>query len=787
MFKIYCLIWASLSIFSLFAQTKYAIEGYIRTTDNFEALAGVTIILKGTVKGTVSTLNGYYKLRFEQAGTYILAYSYLGYKTVTQTIDVNGLERLDLRLETDTINYQPVIIYSPKSYPITQTQINKAELSKQNLGQDLPYLLNYSPSIVSTSDAGAGIGYTGIRIRGSDAQRTNVTVNGIPLNDSESQGVFWVNMPDLASSVQNITIQRGVGTSVNGAGAFGASININTVNDNILPSIEMNSSYGSFNTVKANLIFNTGQINQKFNFNGRLSRLYSDGYIDNAFTDLRSYYLSGNYKSRLGRFTFNVLSGQEQTFQAWNGVLKDSILVGNRTYNELAKYDNETDNYQQDHYQLLYNKRTGDWTIHTALHYTRGRGYFEQLKENGNLKTHNIDTIFVSNDTITRSDLIRQRWLDNHFWGGLFSATYQTEELQFTFGAGANRYLGDHFGEVVWSRFAGNTNIRHRYYANHASKNDFNAYTKLSYNLFGSLWGLLDLQVRHLTYSFLGFNTDASRGQKQVDLTFFNPKLGFKYYLPKGEIYLFYAVANHEPNRDDYTESSSKSRPDPEKLHNLELGYKGQTKNWQYSINSYLMLYRDQLLAIGNVNDVGEFTRVNVDLSYRAGLELQSLLRLNPQFNWLLNATFSENRIDNYLEKIDDSDNEGVVERNHKNTKIAFSPQIIAASQFRYMPTKNLEITLLSKYVDRQFLDNTTNIDRSIEAYLVNDLRFIYTLTSKKFFKTMRISLLVNNILDNLYESNGYTYGYISGGEQRFNYLYPQAGRNFLVGLTVGN
>lgn len=795
MSKLYFLTWFSLSVFCALAQKEHALEGYVRADKDSTSLAGVTIRLDGTNKGTLTNVYGYYKLNFERAGTYTLTYDFVGYESVSRSVQVQGLTRLDVRLEQYILgDHQypfsytlddPVIIYSRKSYPITQTQISKAELTKQNLGQDLPYLLNFAPSIVSTSDAGAGIGYTGIRVRGSDAQRTNVTINGIPLNDSESQGVFWVNMPDFASSVQDITIQRGVGTSVNGAGAFGASVNINTVKSNdTVPTVQLNTSYGSFNTYKANVIFNTGLINDKFNLNGRLSRIYSDGYIDNAFTDLRSYYLSGNYKSRLGTFTFNALSGQEQTFQAWNGVLKDSILAGNRTHNELARYDNETDNYQQDHYQLLYNRRKNDWTWNFALHYTKGRGYFEQFRTNDKLSSYNISPVIIGGDTLTRSDLIRRRWLDNHFWGGLFSVDYQIDELQFTVGGAANRYIGDHFGEVIWSRFAGNTKIRHRYYDNFASKNDFNFYTKINYNLFGVLSVLLDLQVRQLTYSFWGFNTDGTQAQKEVDLTFFNPKLGLKYNLTGGELYLFYALANHEPNRDDYTETSPTSRPKPERLHNVELGYKGRINNWQFSMNYYLMLYEDQLVAVGNVNDVGEYTRVNVDESYRTGIEIESALPIGNKLTWLANATFSRNIISDYLEKIDNFDAGGVVERRYKDTPIGFSPELITASQWLYKPVKNLELALLSKYVSRQYLDNTADKERSIDPYFTTDFRLIYTLEMQKLFKTIRISLLVNNIFDNLYESNGYTYGFFDGGEQRINYLYPQAGRNFLIGIN---
>ncbi len=786
-----------LLLFSTFYPTQifcqHVLKGKVLRKDAYSPLTGANILVKGTNKGSIADVNGHYYISLPDSGTYTFVYSFVGYQSQSKTIHIKDLVEENVILSLDTLNSESVVVYGKRIYPITQTTISKTDLKKQNFGQDLPFLLNQTPSIVVTSDAGAGIGYTGVRIRGSDAQRTNVTINGIPLNDSESQGVFWVNLPDFASSVDNITIQRGVGTSVNGAGAFGASVNVNTSAENLVPTVESNFSIGSFNTLKGNVIFNTGNLSDKFSLNGRLSRIYSDGYIDNAFTDLGAYYLSARYESKIGTFTANAFSGEEQTFQAWNGVLQDSVEAGNRTYNELAGYDNETDNYQQDHYQLLYNKALNqNWLLHIAGHYTRGRGFFEQFRTNDDLANYNINPVDVGDTLINSSDLIRRLWLDNHFFGGLFSLDYQSDKTidgvaltDLTFGGSANRYLGKHFGEVIWSRFAGTSAIRNRFGENDATKNDFSLYAKLNQHIFGNVWGLLDLQGRHVSYNFLGFDRSGANVDQNVALFFFNPKAGLKIYFPQSQLYLFYAFANHEPNRSDYTESSPDSRPKPEKLHNVEIGYTGLTGAWRYSVNYYLMYYIDQLVSVGNVNDVGEYTRTNVDNSYRTGLELQSEWKIVDPLIWTANLTLSLNKIPDYTERIDDFDNGGIVQRQHTQTDIAFSPAVIAGSQINFLPAENFEITLLSKYVGRQFLDNTSDENRSIDPYFVNDLRLIYTITPKKLFKNLRFSLLINNIFNNLYETNGYTFGFIAGGEQRFNYLYPQASTNFLFSANL--
>ena len=679
-----------------------------------------------------------------------------------------------------------------RNYPLTSTNVQKEELEKQNLGQDLPILLKFTPSLVVTSDAGAGVGYTGMRVRGSDASRTNITINGVPLNDSESQGTFWVNMPDFASSVGSLEIQRGVGSSANGAGAFGASVNITTQNPSDDAYFEANNSAGSFNTFKHSLSFGTGLLKEHFKLDARLSKISSDGYIDMASSDLKSMYVSAAYQGKKNSLTFNIMSGKEKTFQAWNGVSEDKLLEGNRTFNELGSYDNEVDNYQQDHYQLVYNQQLNStWNTNLVLHYTKGKGYFEQFKDGEDLADYNLEDIVIGDNTVSQTDLIRRRWLDNDFYGIVYNFSYQSKKklglenrLTLHFGGAWNDYKGGHFGEVVWAQFASNGSIRHRYYDNDGNKQDFNFFAKANYQVKENLFLFADLQVRKLSYEFLGFDNDGSNITQEADLTFFNPKFGLKYRTAQHEFYISYSKGNKEPNRKDYTQSTPNSRPEHESLDNIEAGWNATFDNFALAANYYLMQYKNQLVVNGQINDLGQANRVNVKDSYRTGLELQALWKLNENLSWTANATLSQNKIKNFTEFIDDYDNGGQVERSFEETDIALSPNFIASSQVEYTVAKGFNLAFLSKYVGKQYLDNTSNENRKIDAYLVNDLRLTYDFDVKSI-KKITLTVLVNNIFEEEYESNGYTYGFVYGGEQRYNYFYPQAGRNFLVALKL--
>ncbi|MEH0154130.1 TonB-dependent receptor [Limibacter armeniacum] len=779
---------------------QYSISGKVTQASNQEALFGATVSIEELNKGIITDASGAYKISGLPEGNYTLSVSFLGFVPFSQPITLKQDVILDIPLKEDFKELGTAIIYAKKDYPVTVTELTAEEIAPQNLGQDLPVLLNFQPSIVTTSDAGAGIGYTGMRIRGSDPTRINVTINGIPLNDAESQGVFWVNMPDFASSVDNIAIQRGVGTSVNGAGAFGASVNLTTEAPADKPYAQVGTTVGSFGTWKVNTEFSTGKLNDHFSLYGRLSKTESDGYIDNAWVDLKSFYLSGKYESKAGNFTANVFSGKEVTFQAWNGVSEQKIAEGDRTFNELAGYDNEVDNYQQDHLQFLYDKQIGSqWFLNAALHYTKGRGYFEQYKADQSLTEYGLETLVIGDTTISNTDLIRRRWLDNDFYGGIFSINYQSPEmlkgapvLDVTVGGGWNRYEGQHFGEVIWAQYMSNGNIRHRYYDNNATKKDFNIYAKANYQVVENLFVFGDLQLRKVQYNFLGptQTTNPETGQpvftelpQQTDLSFFNPKTGITYKLGKSTIYSSFGIGHKEPNRDDFTGAVEQNWPEAEELRNLEVGYSFAGSKLAFAANYYLMDYDNQLISTGKINDVGAYIRENVKDSYRMGIELQGKWNITDQVSWDANMTLSQNKIKEFTEFLDNYDSGEQQAITYKDTDIAFSPNLIAGSQLAYRPTNGLKVALLTKYVGEQYLDNTQTDSRKIEAYLTNDIRLNYTF-SAGVFKEIGISALFNNIFDELYESNGYTYGYIWGGETvRQNYYYPQAGRNFLIAV----
>ena len=666
------------------------------------------------------------------------------------------------------------------------TNVFQSELRKQNLGQDIPFLLNNTPSVVVNSDAGAGVGYTGIRVRGSDATRVNVTINGVPLNDAESQGVYWVNMPDFASSVQSIQIQRGVGTSTNGAGAFGATLNVQTNAYQAEAYAETNATVGSFNTRKINAIFGTGLIKNKFVVDARLSKITSDGYIDRGASDLKSFYVSGGYYGTRSFVRLNVFSGKEITYQSWEGV-PESLLRTNRTFN-VYTYPNQVDDYQQDHYQLISSHQLGNqWQLNATLHYTKGRGFYEQFKEDDKLSKYALENVEIGTKIIKKSDIIRRRWLDNDFYGAVWSLDYEgTGKLKTSFGGGWNRYEGKHFGEVIWAQFASTGNIRHRYYDNDASKTDLNVYGKTFYQINQQLNVFADLQVRSVNYTFLGFDNTLKNVDQTASLTFFNPKFGLTYDLnTDASLYASYSIGNKEPNRNDYTESSPRSRPRAEHLADLEIGYKLKKKRVSAGIGGYLMNYRDQLVQTGQLNDVGASTRVNVPESYRAGVELEVSLAISKKLRWAANATFSRNKIQNFTEYLDNFDTGGQEVRQFSQTDIAFSPNMIASSQFVLAAHKAVELVFFSKYVGAQFMDNTSNDARKLNAFFVNDVRATWSL-HPKWVNNITFSLLVNNILNRLYEPNGYTFSYVSEGKTTTeNFYYPQAGTNFLAAVRL--
>lgn len=700
---------------------------------------------------------------------------------------------------------QPVEIRSLRASsdaPFAKTELNQADIRKANLGQDFPYLLQYTPSAVVTSDAGAGVGYTGIRVRGTDGTRINVTLNGIPVNDAESQGTFFVNFGDLASSTGSIQLQRGVGTSTNGAGAFGATMSVSNMDQYEKPTAEIMNSYGSFDTWRHTIKAGTGLTKDGFQFDVRLSQINSRGYIDRSNSDLKSMqFIAGWQASKKTQLRFMLMTGKEKTKQAWNGVVQDSLST-NRTFNELgvksdgSYYNNQTDNYQQDYYQLfLDHKFTKHLTGHAAVFMTRGRGYYEEYKLGQDYASYGLDDYVTGNDTMTSTDLIRQLWLDNYYYGSVFSLVYEKNKTQLTFGGGWNQYTGKHYGDIIWTLNGGVAND-HRWYNNDAQKNDLNIYAKLQQRAGDKLLLFGDLQFRNVAYNIYGFRDNPTLTPTPV-YNFFNPKAGVTYFIrenttEKQKLFASIAVANKEPNRNDF-EASPIDQPLAENLVDVEAGYELNRTKWNIAANYYYMKYNNQLVLTGAINDVGAYTRTNVDNSYRMGLELQGAYVPNYWLKLFANATLSQNKIENFTEYIDNYDGPlGFQETiNHGTTDIAFSPNILGAagvtfSPFRYMKKgQAFEIDVLGKYVGKQYLDNTSNDKRSISDYGLCDMRVRYAIQTKAI-REIGLSLMLNNVLDKKYVSNGYTFSYIAARElTTVNYYYPQAGFNFLLGVNL--
>ena len=666
--------------------------------------------------------------------------------------------------------------------PITFTNYSKEEIAPRNLGQDIPVLLNYLPSVVSTTDAGNGVGYTYLRVRGADGSRINVTLNGIPFNDSESQGTFFVNLPDFASSLESVQLQRGVGTSTNGAGAFGASLNMQTKSFREKAYAEIANSAGSFGTRKHTLAFGTG-LHNNFEMNARLSSIASDGFIDRASSNMFGYFFNANYSTEKRQIKFFAFGGKEKTYQAWYGLEDPEKLRNDRTYNVAGMYtdalgntqfyDDETDNYTQNHFQLHWSEKWSErWISNVAMHYTIGKGYFEQYREDETLADYNLPD-FNGNSV---SDLVRKRWLDNDFFGATFSLNYRTSKTDILIGGAANRYLGDHFGEVVWTPFYIPDN--NRYYNNIGNKDDVNFYAKASQQV-GKLNVFADLQYRMVFYEATSFRFD----DVNDTFLFFNPKMGLNYQLnEKNSFYGFFGIANKEPRRDDYENGSTK----PERLFDYELGWKYNSKKVNFTANAFYMNYRDQLVLTGALNDVGSPIFTNSGSSYRLGLEVESLITLTPKVTLNPNITLSQNKNRDF-----NFQRNGILE-NLGNTDIAFSPNVIFGNRFTYQPLKTLQMSLFSKYVGQQFMGNIDSQNSVLDAFFVNDFNFTYQWNVNKGLKSIVFSALVNNIFNVEYESNGYFYTFDDDFSnpgtittQEGAGFYPQAGINFLAGLTL--
>ncbi|QZK91452.1 TonB-dependent receptor [Flavobacterium sp. CHNK8] len=674
--------------------------------------------------------------------------------------------------------------------PVSFSNLNKKEIKFRNLGQDIPILMNYLPSVVTTSDAGNGVGYTGIRVRGSDATRVNVTINGIPYNDSESHGTYWVNMPDFASSVESLQLQRGVGTSTNGSGAFGASLNMLTDSYANASNGEISNSFGSFNTRKHTVKFSTGLLNDHFELAGRVSALKSDGYVDRASSDLKSFFLQGTYVGKTTLIKALAFGGNEKTYQSWNGLEDLDVLKNDRTFNTAGMYtdefgntrfyDNETDNYQQDHFQLHWNEKvSASWNTNLAVFYSKGKGYYENYKENAKFAEYGLTPILIGGTTINKTDLIRQKWLDNDFYGTTFSANYKQDKWDLILGGGYNKYEGSHFGNVIWARYASTSELGGRYYDDFATKTDGNIFAKANYQVADKLSLFGDLQLRNVHYKANATET----GLVNDNFNFFNPKAGLSFEIDdNNQLYASYARANREPNRTDYENGS----PKPEKLNDFELGLRHNTVKVKLNANVYYMVYKDQLILTGALDDVGAPIRKNSGDSYRLGLELDATIAVLDNLIIRPNMTISTNKNKDFFFSRD-----GVL-TSLGNTNIAYSPDFIAGNIITFVPVSNLQVSFLSKFVGEQYMGNIDSEKSKLRSYFVNDLNLSYEWKTKSVFKSVMINGLINNIFDYKYISNGYFYTFdddysnppavstIEGAG-----YYPQAGINFLVGMTL--
>jgi iron complex outermembrane recepter protein len=772
---------------SVFAQK---VQGTVFDLETKAPLWGASVSVKGSQKGNVTDSKGRFQLTISP--TSIITVSFVGYEPIEITADKAN----QIALKKSNFLQDEVVVRATRAdenSAMAYSNVSAAELGKSNLGQDMPQLLNFTPSVVTTSDAGAGIGYTGIRIRGSDATRVNVTVNGIPINDSESQGTFWVNMPDFASSVNSVQIQRGVGTSTNGAGAFGGSVNMQTNTFESKAYGEAHASGGSFGTLKTTLKSGSGLLGGKFTLDGRLSRIVSDGFIDRASSNLLSAYFSAGYFGKKSFARFNYFTGNEKTYQSWYGTPEsrvngseaemkafidrnylstadaNNLLSSGRTYNYYT-YGNQTDNYAQDHFQLITNHRlTEAWNLDLNAHYTYGRGYFEEFRPGADLVNYGIT------NSLKSVDVIRRKWLDNDFYGSTFALNYTgSQKIKFTFGGAWNRYVGRHFG-VLQDPFPGR-----EWYRSRSQKTDLNLYAKGNIMLSSALNAYVDLQYRTVGYRMLGTADKFLPIDSDNTYSFFNPKFGLTHQLSeKSKVYGSVSAGSKEPSRQDFVDNAA-GAPRPEFLQDYELGYERSGQKYGFQLNGYFMNYQDQLVLTGAVNSTGDAIRTNVESSYRLGIEAALNYQISKRLLWSGNLTLSQNRIRQFKEEIIDYDTYDIAFINHENTDIAYSPSVIAGNTLTYS-VGAFEASLLSKYVGKQYLDNTSDDARSLNAYTTQDIRLKYTLK-----KGPVLTLLLNNVLNEMYSSNGYTYSYrFAGATTTENFYYPQAGFNFLLGASI--
>ncbi len=783
-----------LIVFVGFGQIK--LSGLV--TGNNEPLAGASVILVNTMYGVSTLSNGEFEFKNLKPGEYIVKVSFVGFKPAETKVSLKSDRKITVNLTADNVSTDEILVsasLAKSKTPMAYNNLSKSEIISRNMGQDIPYLLQLSPSFVTTSDAGSGIGYTSFRIRGTDMNRINVGINGIPLNDAESHGTWFVDQPDMASSLENVQIQRGAGTSSNGAAAFGATINLQTSTFKPDAYTEYKTAAGSFNTFKNTVLAGTGLINGKFTVDARLSKVVSDGYMDRAHADLKSFYISTGYFSEKTVLKAVIFSGYEKTYQAWNGVPSE-LLETNRTYNSAGEYtdengltnyyENQVDDYQQDHFQLHFSHNFSQkLNLNTSVHYTHGSGFYENYKEDEDLADYQIPPVSIGSETVETSDLINQKWLDNDFYGVVYSLNYRNKLTDFTFGGGYNIYDGDHIGKVIWAQFAGNIKPDHEWYRSNGLKKDFNVFARYNFNLHEKINLFADLQYRGINYEIEGIDDDLRDITQAHSFNFFNPKFGI-FYQPQQnqELYLSFAVANREPNRSNYVDADPAGKqPVHETLHDWEMGYNYKSSGFSFSANYYFMNYKNQLVLTGEINDVGAPIMVNVGKSFRTGIELQAAIKISDKLKWDGNTTFSLNKIKDFTEYVDNWDTWGQESYKLGTTDLAFSPDFTGNSRFTYSPVNDFDISFVSSYVGKQYIDNTSNENRILDAWFVNNLTADYSFNTTLFEK-ITLRLMVNNLINEKYESNAWVYSYIyEGARNKMDGYFPQAGTNFMFGV----
>ena len=768
-------------------------------------LAGAGVTVVNTFLGTYSGNDGAYSVRLPSDGVYSVKYSYTGFETVTRGIMVKGTVVEDISLVPEIMMAGEVVVSATRAgerSPFSYTDITSEAIRNKNNVQDLPYLISFTPSLVETSETGTGIGYTSFRIRGTDGSRINVTVDGIPLNDAESQQVFWVDLPDLGSSVDNIQVQRGVGTSSNGSGAFGASVNMQSKIPENLPFADVSSAAGSYSAFKNTIGVGTGLLSDRFSLEMRYSDIRSEGYIKRTGTANKSAFISAMYRNSKSMLKANIILGQEHTGISWWGVPAEMLHV-DRRYNPAGEYadesgnikyyENESDNYNQNHYQLIYNLKLGQSaSLNTALHYTTGKGYYEEYRQDQKFGEYGLPDVLAGDSVLKTTDLIRRKWMSNDFYGLVWSVRHKKNKTETVIGGGINQYNGNHFGRLIWMRNAGSTEKDHQWYLNQALKAEISLYAKINYRLTDRLSSFGDLQYRYIKYKMNGPDDDLKDITQRHTYNFFNPKAGIFYSITQNQdAFLSFSVAHREPTRSDFKEASgdSKATPRSEILFDTEAGYSIRTGKTQLGINFYAMIYKDQLVPTGELSNVGYSIMTNVKSSYRTGIEFIAALRLHEKLEWDLNATISSNKISGFVEYYTDyitaDSGSQYKSKSLGDVDIAYSPSLTGSSDFSYLLFKNFRIHLLSKYVGKQYFDNTMSNNRMLDPYLVNNLRFDYK-TKIKNIKNLDIQLFINNIFNNRYTSNGYGGPwYQDGTEYTWAYYFPQAGTNFLIKLEV--